>query len=475
MTLPTRDAALRKLGQVFILLALFLSFRCSAERDPGSDVIAPSGESGAHGLGEGTAGGAPSPALCLVALGAPCTDDADCCSGETACREGRCSNPECAPVAGSCLSDGECCSGLCDFGVCRTRLLFSGEACQADGQCASGQCDGVCADCLAKGMICGQFVAGRCCGTCDEMTDRCTGNGLAAPARAQCSKPEHCRSGLCAASGLCSACSVAGPCSEDFECCSNDCDAGSCSPCTWTGAPAPLPDVPPDTVPDSTAVQCCDGTPPSIVGGLVQCCQPQCDGIECGDDGCMGSCGSCAVGSICAAGKCEVCTPNCSGRACGDDGCGGSCGPCSKPDTCKNGQCVACIPSCAGKVCGGDGCGGSCGECDGDLVCYERACCEPVSCSGRACGTDGCGRSCGTCAPGLLCNANYQCEANCGRGDERCTGAGAVECCAGFACGLASGNISVCCGVFGTPCKAPSGCCSNICFEGTCGEYSDTE
>ncbi|MDB4938314.1 MAG: Tryptophan synthase alpha chain, partial [Labilithrix sp.] len=58
--------------------------------------------------------------------------------------------------------------------------------------------------------------------------------------------------------------------------------------------------------------------------------------------------------------------PLCKNRQCGDDGCGGSCGSCAAGTTCNtDGACVTCTPSCAGKTCGGDGCGGSCGACAG--------------------------------------------------------------------------------------------------------------
>ncbi len=59
-------------------------------------------------------------------------------------------------------------------------------------------------------------------------------------------------------------------------------------------------------------------------------CQPLCNGKQCGDDGCGGSCGTCPTGSGCSAeGECiSGCMPNCAGKVCGDDGCGGSCGTC---------------------------------------------------------------------------------------------------------------------------------------------------
>jgi len=88
-------------------------------------------------------------------------------------------------------------------------------------------------------------------------------------------------------------------------------------------------------------------------------CTSSCVGLECGDDGCGGTCGSCTTGT-CASGTCS-CTPNCTGRTCGDDGCGGSCGTCTT-GTCVSGTC-SCTPNCTGRTCGDDGCGGSCGTC----------------------------------------------------------------------------------------------------------------
>ena len=71
-------------------------------------------------------------------------------------------------------------------------------------------------------------------------------------------------------------------------------------------------------------------------------CTPNCNGKNCGSDGCGGSCGTCVDSGICASGTC-ACKPNCSttGAKCGYDGCGGSCGICASPQTCNaSGQCV---------------------------------------------------------------------------------------------------------------------------------------
>jgi hypothetical protein len=68
------------------------------------------------------------------------------------------------------------------------------------------------------------------------------------------------------------------------------------------------------------------------------------------------------------------CTPSCLNKDCGDDGCSGSCGTCATGTCNSTGQCVtACIPSCAGKSCGDDGCAGSCGSCSSGDYCSAEA------------------------------------------------------------------------------------------------------
>ena len=72
---------------------------------------------------------------------------------------------------------------------------------------------------------------------------------------------------------------------------------------------------------------------------------------ELGPDGasvCLAACGASAVcrtaaGYRCGAGGvCPACVPVCSQRTCGDDGCGGSCGSCADPGVvCDGGSCVA--------------------------------------------------------------------------------------------------------------------------------------
>lgn len=97
-------------------------------------------------------------------------------------------------------------------------------------------------------------------------------------------------------------------------------------------------------------------------------CVPDCDGKECGDNGCNGTCGNCGAGEACEDGICQ-CIPEFARDCCGDaicwfDGCGNQgemIKECEKG--CKNGACSDCKPNCVNKKCGDDGCGGSCGTC----------------------------------------------------------------------------------------------------------------
>jgi hypothetical protein len=106
--------------------------------------------------------------------------------------------------------------------------------------------------------------------------------------------------------------------------------------------------------------------------------------MECGDDGCNGTCGDCEDGDECVEGWC-VCPPDCAGRECGDDGCGGTCGDCEDGDECVEGWCV-CPSDCADRECGDDGCGGTCGTCATDQDCAQGKCvgcypdCDWTSC-----------------------------------------------------------------------------------------------
>jgi len=110
-------------------------------------------------------------------------------------------------------------------------------------------------------------------------------------------------------------------------------------------------------------------------------CEPQCQGRECGEDGCGGDCGTCfGEDSTCIDGVC-FCEKQCQGKECGDDDCGGVCGVCHPPMECFDGIC-GCEPSCEDKECGSDGCLDICGECPPPLACSNGVCeCAYGTCS----------------------------------------------------------------------------------------------
>ncbi len=146
-------------------------------------------------------------------------------------------------------------------------------------------------------------------------------------------------------------------------------------------------------------------------------CVTECDGRECGSDGCDGVCGQCPSGTSCANHTCQSCEPQCLGKQCGSDSCGSECGLCPQGSNCNaSGQCtVECAPQCSGRECGPDGCGGTCGQCAAGVVCDSGKCqgaCNP-NCTGKNCGSDECGGSCGSCAPGMSCDATGQCIVSC--------------------------------------------------------------
>lgn len=201
----------------------------------------------------------------------------------------------------------------------------------------------------------------------------------------------------------------------------------------------------------------------------VTSCIPQCSGLECGDDGCGGSCGFCGTGERCASGVCE-CVPQCLGRTCGSDGCGGVCGTCGSGETCTSGRCqTVCVPSCTGRTCGSDGCGGSCGTCGGGQVCSAGSCgaCVP-SCSGRECGSNGCGGTCGSCGAGETCSPFGSCE-----WDDDCDPVTNTGCASPNECVLLSSEDTRCAvtgfGHQGSSCSTTSDCDGGYgCFAGSC-------
>ena len=337
-----------------------------------------------------------------------CLTEEDCPVGfqcvEWACREMipcadmTCPDPlVCDPetvTCVDCLVDDDCPEGF----ECKDKTCVEiPKSCNEGGECPPGTvCDvdsNTCLECLSDGDCADDSYCDIATHTCQkklcepEYKD-CVGNAVVV-----------CRDNgggwdllqTCPTGWAC----VDGECVED---CTSDCDGKECGPNGCGGS----------------CGQCADDEVCSIWG---QCtCIPNCLDKQCGNDGCGGSCGSCPLGYVCSNGACEkICTPQCFGKQCGDDGCGGSCGSCPAGSECNGGICTdVCVPQCAGKQCGDDGCGGDCGPCKPGFICKAGKCyeyCAP-QCKGKECGGDGCGGECGTCNIGWYC-AMGECQQEC--------------------------------------------------------------
>jgi len=147
-------------------------------------------------------------------------------------------------------------------------------------------------------------------------------------------------------------------------------------------------------------------------------CPVQCDGKECGDNGCGGSCGSCQPGVTCVNFKCEV-DEECADKECGPDGKGGYCGN-GDAATLGCGAGFECNvvtslcekvegPNCEGKQCGPDGAGGTCGTCPCDG-------CDPEFVK--------CDLETGLCGKEDICQCPdiFECLNGCPEGDQACYG-----------------------------------------------------
>ena len=121
-------------------------------------------------------------------------------------------------------------------------------------------------------------------------------------------------------------------------------------------------DISPDITPDELPLDI-----PLDITAEVEVCTPECDGLECGSDGCGGECGECGEFGACKTdGTC----------LCEFEKCGIEC--CSEGMLCFDDEC--CLPECNGMLCGDDGCGGECGECDDGKLCTDDTCTDVGQC-----------------------------------------------------------------------------------------------
>jgi hypothetical protein len=141
-------------------------------------------------------------------------------------------------------------------------------------------------------------------------------------------------------------------------------------------------------------------------------CRPRCQGLQCGPDGCGGTCGTCSSSQDCNPyGQCV--TPACStdsqcndSNACTTDTC---VYPkkynayCSHANNTSIVSCTATFGTCqaAGLKTCSNGVYGSCVATSQDP--------RIANCSGKTCGSNGCGGTCGSCSTGQTCNTSGQC------------------------------------------------------------------
>ncbi len=228
------------------------------------------------------------------------------CPTGTACLGGNCLPAACV---GDC--DGrECgCNGLC--GVCQEgwvcgdegRCGLPGSRC-GDGECLADEtCEGCPADCCEDPCAACPETAtcedGVCVMACTpDCTGRNCGDDGCGAVCGECAVDEVCEAGRCAAAPP-----VCGDhvCEDDENC--RDCEA-DCGVCCGNGlCQAEL---------DETCVTCavdCVCAPNQRCrvdhNRCVVVCEPQCAGLECGEDGCGGSCGTCEAPVVCDDGHCD--------------------------------------------------------------------------------------------------------------------------------------------------------------------------
>ena len=152
-----------------------------------------------------------------------------------------------------------------------------------------------------------------------------------------------------------------------------------------------LTDVIPEVVPTVDTVD--------VVAEVEAACVPECEGKECGEDGCGAQCGTCEDGQYCENHRCQwlMCLPGgepwCEGNkqwACDDNGWHDYVlEDCSLVgQVCHEGEC--CAPTCQDEdgisfECGDDGCGGDCGPCPEGEECNDGGCVVPCGEGGPCC------------------------------------------------------------------------------------------
>ena len=324
-------------------------------------------------------------------------------------------------------------------------------------ECGDDGCDGLCGECTDEGTVCEQGICKfECVGSCEGKECGTDGCGVSC---GTCGPDATCVDGLCVGCepdcegkecGTDGCDATCGECGDNEECVDGECIGEECPGSECEEGDTMCADGPAYYECEQAEEPCQDEW---VWGGTAwscpdqhecedgECiCQPDCEGKECGDDGCDGECGECpedkpfCVDDLCA----ETCQPDCVAKECGGDGCGGDCGECAEGYVCiEQEEAAACAfdcgPLCADVECGpaGDEDLCDCGGCDDEVVCTVDSC-EDGTCQHLA-DDEGCndGNSCtdNACDPVDGCTAVPN-DAPCDDGEECTVG----DACSGGEC-----------------------------------------
>jgi hypothetical protein len=271
---------------------------------------------------------------CVYALNQAACDDDNLCTVGDHCHLGACLGAGLLP----CNDGNPCTDNLCNPAagcefVPNAEACDDGNACTLVDQCSGGACKGAgtldcddanpCTkDSCDAGLGCQHAAQAAACSDDDPCTvnDTCQAGQCVAGVAKECGDGNPCTNDACGPDGLCAHTPNDAACDDGNPCTTGDhCALGACT---------------------ASGTKSCDDTNP--------CTQDVCVGA--------GECLHAAEADLtpcgewpwrCKGGAC-LCLPDCQGKNCGDDGCGGTCGACP-PGQCLEGQCQ-CLPQCGGFV-----------------------------------------------------------------------------------------------------------------------------
>ena len=248
-------------------------------------------------------------------------DDGDLCNGVVGCVDGQCEAVPDSLVV--CEDDNvdDCVIWECeaDTGLCAPepgpdgKLCDDGDKCTLDDMCVEGTCAGKPANCN-DGSLCTEDSCAPEKGciheiiVCDDgsacTVDGCTPNSGCTFVPVNCDDGTFCTEDSCDPETGCLHMDVV--CDDDSACTSDGCAPNS--GCTFV--PVNCDDGDPCTDDYCDPTIGCQNEPINCPGQQEQCvegacvCLPDCVGKECGEDVCVGSCGSCSSGKKCVGGAC---------------------------------------------------------------------------------------------------------------------------------------------------------------------------